>query len=72
MSRPGKVREGDELLYRIICKNFMILISTDCHVLRIKFFKFFLSEQKEAKEKERDAVKARDAFDDLDLNKDGL
>lgn len=54
MSRPGKVREGDELLYRIICKNFKILISTDCHVLRIKFFKiFFIRTKGSERERER-------------------
>lgn len=31
-----------------------------------------LSEQKDARDKERSAIKAREAFDELDLNKDGL
>lgn len=31
-----------------------------------------LPEQKEVRDKERSAIKAREAFDELDLNKDGL
>lgn len=33
---------------------------------------FILPEQKEVRDKERSAIKAREAFDELDLNKDGL
>lgn len=33
---------------------------------------FLLPEQKEVRDKERSAIKAREAFDELDLNKDGL
>lgn len=36
------------------------------------FCLFLLSEQKDARDKERSAIKAREAFDELDLNKDGL